>query len=95
MTLLLDVLESLERQSDGKGSATSAEDDYTPRSPLPTMSIRFFIPRGLYGVWNEAVRRYVSLVSPDDGIELLVNNEGCSRLHSNNALRIPAYRKGS
>ena len=109
MTLLLDVLESLERQSDGKGScaslastststaastataqapaaataqatasAASAEDDYTPRSPLPTMSIRFFIPRGLYGVWNEAVRRYVSLVSPDDGIELLVNNEGAA-----------------
>jgi hypothetical protein len=40
------------------------------------MSIRFFIPRGLYGVWNEAVRRYASLISPDDGIELLINNEG-------------------
>ncbi|MGV8123793.1 MAG: hypothetical protein AB2L14_28935 [Candidatus Xenobiia bacterium LiM19] len=78
MTLLLDVLESLERQSDGKGSCASAEDDYTPLSPLPTMSIRFFIPRGLYGVWNEAVRRYVSLVSPDDGIGLLVNNEGAA-----------------
>ncbi|MGV8124512.1 MAG: hypothetical protein AB2L14_32595 [Candidatus Xenobiia bacterium LiM19] len=112
MTLLLDVLESLERQSDGKGSRASlaataastatapapasnatapaastaqapasnasAEDGRTSRSPLPTMSIRFFIPRGLYGVWNEAVRRYVSLVSPDDGIELLVNNEGAA-----------------
>gem|GEM_PF-1853939 len=95
MTLLLDVLESLERQSDGKcscasaatsapaattapapASSASAEDDRLSCSPLPTMSIRFFIPRGLYGVWNEAARRYVSLVSPDDGIELLVNNEG-------------------
>ena len=34
-----------------------------------------FLPRGLYGVWNEAVRRYASLVSPDDGVELLVNSE--------------------
>jgi len=113
MTLLLDVLESLERQSDGKGSApsvaatapaaetapasetatatatapaaetapapasnASAEDDCTPRRHEPAMSIRFFMPRGLYEIWNEAVRRYVSLVSPDDGIELLVNNEG-------------------
>ncbi|MHC9543525.1 MAG: HNH endonuclease [Vulcanimicrobiota bacterium] len=42
----------------------------------PAMSIRFFLPRGLYGVWNDAVRRYVSLISPDDGVELLVNNEG-------------------
>ncbi|MGV8125489.1 MAG: hypothetical protein AB2L14_37570 [Candidatus Xenobiia bacterium LiM19] len=110
MTLLLDVLESLERQSDDKCSCASAaataaatapapatnatapaastaqapasnaspEDDYTPRCPLPAMSIRFFMPRGLYGVWNEAVRRYVSLVSPDDGIGLLVNNEGAA-----------------
>ncbi|MGV8121681.1 MAG: hypothetical protein AB2L14_18120 [Candidatus Xenobiia bacterium LiM19] len=118
MTLLLDVLESLERQSDGKGSCASpavaattaaaataastatapapatnatapaaataqapatnasAEDSSNSRRHEPAMSIRFFIPRGLYGVWNEAVRRYVSLVSPDDGIELLVNNEG-------------------
>ncbi|MGV8118355.1 MAG: hypothetical protein AB2L14_01190 [Candidatus Xenobiia bacterium LiM19] len=101
MTLLLDVLESLERQSDANDSCASAastasanapaaatvpapatnasaEDDYTSRRHEPTMSIRFFMPRGLYGVWNEAVRRYVSLVSPDDGIELLINNEGAA-----------------
>jgi hypothetical protein len=103
MTLLLDVLESLERQSDGNASCASpaatataaattstaataqaptsnasAEDGRTSRRHEPTMSIRFFMPRGLYGVWNEAVRRYVSLVSPDDGIELLVNNEGAA-----------------
>ncbi|MGV8125542.1 MAG: hypothetical protein AB2L14_37845 [Candidatus Xenobiia bacterium LiM19] len=105
MTLLLDVLESLERQSDGSGCASpaatapvpatnatapaaataqapatnaSAEDSSNSRRHEPAMSIRFFIPRGLYGVWNEAVRRYVSLVSPDDGIGLLVNNEGAA-----------------
>jgi len=75
-TLLLDVLESLSKKNDGSitiASATSAEP--LPHSE-PAMSIRFFLPHGLYGVWNEAVRRYVSLLSPDDGVELLVNNEG-------------------
>jgi len=55
-----------------------AEDGSNSRRHEPAMSIRFFMPRGLYGVWNEAVRRYISLVSPDDGIELLVNNEGAA-----------------
>ncbi|MGV8122320.1 MAG: hypothetical protein AB2L14_21370 [Candidatus Xenobiia bacterium LiM19] len=99
-TFLLDVLESLGRQSDGntpaaatasdatfatdaattsepsEASTTSAINDFTPRRHEPSMSIRFFLPYGLYEVWNEAVRRYVSLISPDDGVELLINNEG-------------------
>ncbi|MGV8125302.1 MAG: hypothetical protein AB2L14_36600 [Candidatus Xenobiia bacterium LiM19] len=94
-TMLLDVLESLERQSDGKCSAAatapaastapapasnaSAEDSSNSHRHEPAMSIRFFIPRRLYGVWNEAVRRYVSLLSPDEGVELLVNNEGVEK----------------
>ena len=84
-TLLLDVLESLGRKNDcdvpdssaaSDALSASGTDDSHPHRNEPAMSIRFFIPRGLYGVWNEAVRRYVSLVSPDDGVELLVNNDG-------------------
>jgi len=84
-TLLLDVLESLGRKSDcdvtdtsvaSEALAASGTDGCCPHRNEPAMSIRFFIPRGLYGVWNEAVRRYVSLISPDDGVELLINNEG-------------------
>ncbi|MGV8125524.1 MAG: hypothetical protein AB2L14_37755 [Candidatus Xenobiia bacterium LiM19] len=95
MTLLLDVLESLDRQNDcnaqtgsasaaasgqtsaaASGQTSAAASGQTSPRPEPAMSIRFFLPRGLYGIWNEAVRRYVSLISPDDGVELLVNNEG-------------------
>ena len=43
------------------------------------MSIRFFLPRELYGVWNEAVRRYLTIISPEDGIELLAEGEGRDR----------------
>ena len=84
MTLLLDVLESLSKKNDGSISTDSASSataghlssGHLPPGREPAMSIRFFLPRGLYGIWNEAVRRYISLVSPDDGVEMLVNNEG-------------------
>jgi len=66
-TLLLDVLESLAGQAAGGFRSHHRE---------PAMSIRFFLPCGMYGVWNEAVRRYISFISPDDGVEMLVNNEG-------------------
>ncbi|MGV8119955.1 MAG: HNH endonuclease [Candidatus Xenobiia bacterium LiM19] len=84
-TLLLDVLESLDRKNNGNIPAASttsdaltasAADGLSPHRHEPAMSIRFFIPHELYGIWNEAVHRYVSLISPDDGVELLVNNEG-------------------
>ncbi|MGV8119911.1 MAG: hypothetical protein AB2L14_09140 [Candidatus Xenobiia bacterium LiM19] len=77
MTFLLDVLKS--------SSCKDASDthDYTPLNPElnpePTMSIRFFLPRELYGIWNEAVRRYLTIISPDDGIELLAEGEGADR----------------
>jgi hypothetical protein len=89
MTLLLDVLESLSKKNDSNiatNSASSATEGHLSPGHLspgrlspsrePAMSIRFFLPRGLYGIWNEAVRRYISLVSPDDGVEMLINNEG-------------------
>lgn len=57
-------------------SDISAVSGFRSHHREPTMSIRFFLPRGLYGVWNEAVRRYISLISPDVGVELLINNEG-------------------
>jgi hypothetical protein len=97
MTLLLDVLESLARQSEGDVSSSSSDSRISAGPDVPTasdisdiqaasrfrlshlepaMSIRFFIPRGLYGVWNEVVRRYVLLIPPDDGVELLINNDG-------------------
>jgi hypothetical protein len=100
-TLLLDVLESLGRRSDGNASSSSSDSKASAESDVSTasdisaiqaaggfrsshgetaMSIRFFMPRGLYGVWNEAVRRYVSLISPDDGVELLINNDGVENL---------------
>jgi hypothetical protein len=75
-TLLLDVLESLSKKNDSNiATASTASAGPLPHSE-PAMSIRFFLPRGLYGFWNDAVRRYVSLISPDDGVELLVNKEG-------------------
>jgi len=79
------VLESLDRKSDcNVPDASAASDALTasntdgchPHRNEPAMSIHFFIPHALYGVWNEAVRRYISLISPDDGVELLINNEG-------------------
>jgi hypothetical protein len=72
-------------------NCASGAHDYTPLNPElnpklntelnpePTMSIRFFLPRELYGVWNEAVRRYLTIISPDDGIELLAEGEGADR----------------
>jgi hypothetical protein len=76
MTLLLDVLESLSKKNDSSEKASSAPAGQSSPHPEPAMSVRFFLPRGLYGIWNEAVRRYVSLISPDDGVELLINNDG-------------------
>ncbi|MHC9538760.1 MAG: hypothetical protein AB9903_04510 [Vulcanimicrobiota bacterium] len=85
MTFLLDVLKSRSCNdvSGDTGKDTSSCDsdayDYTPLNPEPTMSIRFFLPRELYGVWNEAVRRYLIIISPEDGIELLSEGEGVDR----------------
>ena len=85
MTFLLDILKSrsCNDASGDTGKDTSSCDsdayDYTPLNPEPTMSIRFFLPRELYGVWNEAVRRYLTIISPEDGIELLAEGEGADR----------------
>ncbi|MHC9542260.1 MAG: hypothetical protein AB9903_22350 [Vulcanimicrobiota bacterium] len=82
MTFLLDVLKSrsCNDASGDNGSSASDAHGYTPPNPElnpePTMSIRFFLPRELYGVWNEAVRRYLIIISPEDGIELLTEGEG-------------------
>ncbi|MHC9542456.1 MAG: hypothetical protein AB9903_23340 [Vulcanimicrobiota bacterium] len=82
MTFLLDVLKSrsCNDASGDNGSSASDAHGYTPPNPElnpePTMSIRFFLPRELYGVWNEAVRRYLTIISPEDGIELLTEGEG-------------------
>ncbi|MGV8118644.1 MAG: hypothetical protein AB2L14_02660 [Candidatus Xenobiia bacterium LiM19] len=88
MTLLLDVLESAAKEDGGGHSASfasstsntySAYSAYSNRPALrtePTMPVRFYLPRELYGIWNAAVRRYCSLISFDDGIELLVNSYG-------------------
>ncbi|MHC9541412.1 MAG: hypothetical protein AB9903_18060 [Vulcanimicrobiota bacterium] len=77
MTFLLDIL--------GSRSSNDASDTHgcIPPNPgvsqEPTMSIHFFLPRELYGVWNEAVRRYLIIISPEDGIELLAEGEGADR----------------
>ncbi|MGV8121403.1 MAG: HNH endonuclease [Candidatus Xenobiia bacterium LiM19] len=94
MTFLLDILESrcFNEASGDNGRSTGSCDtasgasgthDYPPPNPElslePTMSIRFFLPRELYGVWNEAVRRYLAIISPEDGIELFAEGEGRDR----------------
>jgi hypothetical protein len=77
MTILLDVLDSLARQdSSGDEEVSSASGSHPARRPEPTMPIRFYLPSGLYGIWNDAVRRYTMLIPFEDGVELLVNNFG-------------------
>jgi len=76
MTMLLDVLDSLARRDGGGCKPSSASSGRSALDPEPTMPVRFFLPRELYGIWNAAVRRYCSLISFDDSVELLVNNEG-------------------
>ncbi len=90
-TFLLDVLESRSRNyaSNDTGISNTSNISGTPGicntpcgtslNPEPTMSIRFFLPRDLYGVWNEAVRRYLMLIPPEEGIELLAEGEGTDR----------------
>jgi hypothetical protein len=77
MTLLLDVLDSLAIQgSGGVNEASSTSNNHHAPRQEPTMPIRFYLPRGLYGIWNDAVRRYSSLISFDEGLALLLYNEG-------------------
>ena len=77
MTILLDVLDSLARQdSSGDEEVSSASGSHPARRSEPTMPIRFYLPSGLYGIWNDAVRRYTMLIPFEDGVELLVNNFG-------------------
>ena len=76
MTMLLDVLDSLAMRDGGGCQPSSASSGRSALDPEPTMPVRFFLPRELYGIWNAAVRRYCSLISFDDSVELLVNNEG-------------------
>jgi hypothetical protein len=76
-TLLLDVLDSLAREdSGGDNAASSTSDNHHAQRPEPTMPVRFYIPRELYGIWNAAVRRYTLLIPFEDGVEFLVNNYG-------------------
>jgi hypothetical protein len=76
MTMLLDVLDSLARLDGGGCQPSYASSSRSALDTEPTMPVRFFIPRELYGIWNAAIRRYCSLISFDDSVELLVNNEG-------------------
>ncbi|MGV8119347.1 MAG: HNH endonuclease [Candidatus Xenobiia bacterium LiM19] len=91
MTLLLDVLDSMARQDGGghsasftssasSASSTSSTSSASSNLPAirtePTMPVRFYLPCELYGIWNDAVRRYTSLISCDDGVALLLYNEG-------------------
>ncbi|MGV8120550.1 MAG: hypothetical protein AB2L14_12390 [Candidatus Xenobiia bacterium LiM19] len=77
MTILLDVLDSLARQdSSGYNEVSSTSTCQHASRPEPTMTVRFYLPCELYGIWNDAVRRYTSLIPFEDGVALLLYNEG-------------------